>query len=53
MTWDQSSLLAATLPDDVSHILFYETEEAEWAGSHTYQSPITCQTFSQVFSFSS
>ena len=31
MRCDQSSLLPATFPDDVSHLPFYGAEEAEWA----------------------
>lgn len=52
MRWHQSSLLAATFPDAVSN-LFYRTEEARWARSNISQSPIACQTFFEVFSFSS
>lgn len=51
MRWNQSSLLAATIPDTVSKLLFYETGKAGWAESNIYQSPATCQTFFEVFFF--
>lgn len=49
MRWDQSSLLADTIPDAGSNLLSYGTEEAGWARSNMSQNPATCQTFFEVF----